>query len=141
MNAFEQTIKLYLEKRAQTDDLFATKYPNPEKSIEKCCTYITNQVKKSGRNGFTDDEVFGMAVHYYDEESIEVGSPVKATVVVNHVVELTEEDKQDAKAAAIKKLQDDAYAELTKKKPTKKEKQVVESISLFGDETEDETTI
>lgn len=138
---FKQTIQSYLEKRAQTDSLFATKFENPKKNINDCCTYILNTVQKSGCNGFSDEEVFGMAVHYYDEENIKVGAPVKATVVVNHTVELTEEDKEEARAAAIKKLQDEAYAGLKKKPAAKKEKLQVQQNSLFGDETEDETTI
>ena len=33
--------------------------------------------------------------HYYDENEIEVGKPIQCQVVVNHVVELTEEEKQE----------------------------------------------
>ncbi len=62
---FERTIQSYLEKRASEDALFAERYANPKKNISDCCTYILNTVKSSGRNGFTDAEVFGMAVHYY----------------------------------------------------------------------------
>ena len=43
-------------------------------------TYILNQVKKSGCCGFSDDEIFGMALHYYQEDNIEVGSPLKCNV-------------------------------------------------------------
>lgn len=140
-NSFKQTIQSYLENRAQTDSLFATKFENPTKNINDCCTYILNSVQKSGCTGFSDDEIFGMAVHYYDEENIKVGSPVNAKVVVNHTVEITEEDKEEARKAAIKKLQDEAYAGLTNKKPAAKNKPQVQQNSLFGDETEDETTI
>lgn len=139
-NAFKNTIQSYLEKRAQTDELFAPKYANPKKNIDDCCTYILNTVQKSGENGFTDDEVFGMAVHYYDEEGIKVGKPVNAMVVVNHSVELTEEDKTESKAAAIKKYQDEIINSVAVKKPApKKDKPIVSQNSLFGDETEDET--
>ena len=37
----------------------------PTKNIDNCITYILNQVKKSGCCGFSDDEIFGMALHYY----------------------------------------------------------------------------
>ena len=63
--AFNDTIKAYLEKRADNDALFAIRFANPSKSVEDCVTYIINQVQKSGCNGFADDEIFGMAVHYY----------------------------------------------------------------------------
>lgn len=63
--AFNDTIKEYLEGMAENDALFAVKFANPAKSMEDCVTYIFNQVQKSGCNGFADDEIFGMAVHYY----------------------------------------------------------------------------
>ena len=50
--AFNDTIKAYLEKRADNDALFAIRFANPSKSVEDCVTYILNQVKKSGSCGF-----------------------------------------------------------------------------------------
>ena len=63
--AFQDTIRAYLEKMAGEDPMFAVKYANPSKSVEDCCTYILNEVQKSGCNGFADAEIFGMAVHFY----------------------------------------------------------------------------
>ncbi len=94
---FKQTIKSYLDGRAQADELFAARYTNPKKNIDDCCTYIMNQVQRSGCNGFTDDEVYSMAVHYYDEDDIDVGKPINCQVVVNHTVELTAEEKEQAR--------------------------------------------
>lgn len=71
--AFNDTISEYLEGMAENDTLFAVKFANPTKSMEDCVTYIINQVQKSGCNGFADDEIFGMAVHYWEESEIEVG--------------------------------------------------------------------
>ncbi len=65
-NHFQNTIKAYLDKRAEIDLLFSFRYSLPEKKLEGCITYILNQVQKSGCNGFHDDEIFGMAVHFYD---------------------------------------------------------------------------
>lgn len=39
-----------------------------------------------------------MALHYYDEEDIDIGKPVSCKVVVNHTVELTEEEKAEGTA-------------------------------------------
>ena len=64
---FKRTIQMYLEQRAEEDALFAKNYRNPAKNIDDCVTYILNYVQKSGCNGFTDGEIFGQAVHYYDE--------------------------------------------------------------------------
>ena len=121
-NHFKNTIKTYLEQRAETDVLFSFQYSKPEKNIDDCVTYILNEVKKSGCNGFADDEIYSMAVHYYDEDNIEVGKPMNAHVVVNHVVELTEEEKEQARKDAIQKVQDEAYRKMIQ--PVKKAKKV-----------------
>ena len=106
--AFKQTIQNYLEFRSQTDILFAESYRKEGKSIDDCITYILNQVKDSGNNGFDDDEIFGMAVHYYDEDNIDIGGKAHGQrVVVNHHVELTEEEKKEAKDKAIRELIDE----------------------------------
>lgn len=119
---FKRTIHTYLVKRAANDELFAEKYANSEKNIDACCIYILNQVQKSGCNGFADDEIYSMAVHYYDEDNIEVGKPMNTHVVVNHVVELTAEEKEQARKDAIQKAQDEAYRKITQ--PVKKTKKV-----------------
>lgn len=62
---FKQTIKAYLDRRAIEDELFTSRYMNPQKNIDDCVTYILNRVRESGMNGFTDDEVYSMAIHYY----------------------------------------------------------------------------
>ena len=82
---------MYLEQRAEEDALFAKNYRNPAKNLDDCVTYILNYVQKSGCNGFTDGEIFGQAIHFYDENEIEVGKPINCQVVVNHAVELTAE--------------------------------------------------
>ena len=131
--AFNDTIKAYLEERAENDALFAVKFANPSKSVDDCVTYILNQVQKSGCNGFTDAEVYGMAIHYYEEKEIEVGNPINCKVVVNHTVELTEEEKEEARQEAIAKLRDEQVAKMrrpTAKKATENKPQV-EQPSLF----------
>ena len=67
---FKNAIKAYLEQQAEDDELFAVSFNNPQKTIDQCITYILNTVKKSGCNGFTDDEVYSMALHFYQEKDI-----------------------------------------------------------------------
>ena len=120
---FTRTILTYLEQRAETDPLFAESFAKTDKNIDDCITYILNTVQKSGCNGFTDIEVYSMAVHYYDEDIIEVGNPMNGCqIAVNHVVELTEEEKAEARQEAIKKLQNETYTKM--KQPVKKAKRV-----------------
>lgn len=69
----ETAIRQYLDNRAATDELFAAKYNNPQKSIQECCQYITGEAYARAEGGtavISDEEVYGMAVHYYDEENI-----------------------------------------------------------------------
>ena len=104
---FKRMIQMYLEQRAAEDALFAKNYRNPAKNIDDCVTYILNYVQKSGCNGFTDGEIYGQAVHYYDENEIEVGKPIQCQIAVNHVVELTAEEKAEARQNAIRQYQDE----------------------------------
>ncbi|MGI6073443.1 MAG: PcfK-like family protein [Fermentimonas sp.] len=112
---FTRTIAEYLNQRAMTDPLFAPNLQKPNKNIGECITYILNEVQKSGCNGFDDDEIYSMAVHYYDEDNIEVGKPTPCQVTVNHVVELTEEEKAEARQEAIKQYQREELAKLQKR--------------------------
>lgn len=61
--------------------------------------------------------------HYYDEADIEIGKPIECKVVVNHHVELTEEEKAQARKDAIKRAENEAYQKMAQRKPapTKKE--------------------
>lgn len=132
--AFNDTIKAYLEERAENDALFAVRFANPSKSVEECVTFILNEVKKSGCCGFTDAEVYGMATHYYDEEEIEVGNPINCKVVVNHTVELTAEEKEQARQDAINKLRDEEIKKMrrpTQPKKTAEKKATEVQPSLF----------
>ena len=102
-DAFKQTIKSYLESRGSRDPLFARIITKPGKNIDDCVTHILESVQKSGCNGFTDDEIYSMAIHYFDEDNIKVGSlPSNIHVVVNHHVELTDEEKKKAHNIAMK---------------------------------------
>ena len=78
----------------------------PNKNIEDCITYILNEVKKSGCNGFDDDEIYSMAVHFFDEDNIDIGKPLDCHVAVNHVVQLTDEEKAEARRKAIEQYQE-----------------------------------
>lgn len=129
---FKRTIQSYLQRRAQEDELFAPRLANPQKNIDDCITFILNYVKESGCNGFADDEIYSLAMHYYDEDDIDIGKPLKCNVVVNHTIVLTEEEKAEAKRKAMQKATDEAYAKLTKRNsPKKAETQKSDTLTLF----------
>jgi len=134
---FKTTIQNHLNGLAANDELFAETLKKPNKNIDECITYIFNQVKASGCNGFADDEIYQMATHYYDEDDIKIGKSISGKVVVNHQVEtpkieLTTEDIEKAKQKAINQAIEEEKAKLQKKKQPKKEViNVVEQASLF----------
>ena len=91
--------------------------------------------KRCNAIAISDEEVYGMAVHYYDEDDIKinrlpagekasVSSPAKP-------VELTEEDKKAARDRAIARLAEEQYQTLRKKNVRKKADDNVQQMSLF----------
>ena len=129
---FKQTIQSYLQRRAQEDELFAPRYANPKKNIDDCITFILNYVKQSGCNGFADDEIYSLALHYYDEDDIDIGKPLtNCKVVVNHTIELSEAEKAEARRQAMQKATDEAYRKITQSKNKTKKTKTTTQSSLF----------
>lgn len=131
---FKQTIKAYLDERAKGDELFAVLYAKESKNMDDCVTFILNQVKKSGCMGFSDEEVYSLAVHYFDEDDIEVGKPIACDVIVNHAVVLTEEEKAQARQEALKAYQAEQLRKMqqrTNKPKTPKVQPEIQTPSLF----------
>lgn len=118
---FKTTIQNHLNGLAANDELFAETLKKPKKNIDDCITYIFNQVKASGCNGFADEEIFGMAVHYYDEDDIKVGNPISGTVVVNHsaknkpkeIIEKAEKPKEPLKSTKQKVVKMDTSKQVS----------------------------
>lgn len=130
---FKKRIKEYLERRAFTDPQFAERYGNEEKSIKECCDYILGEVSAAQVSGYDDEEIFGMAVHYYDEDDIKIKHHSVQRVVTNQHVDLTEEEKAEARAKAIAAYQNEVR-ESMKRKPApkpKEEKKEEPQLSLF----------
>lgn len=75
--------------------------------MDDVITFILNEVKNSGCCGFSDSEIYSMAVHVIDEPELEIGKPLSCNVVVNHHIELTEEEKAEQRALALKRYQDE----------------------------------
>lgn len=149
--SFKDTIKAHLDARAQSDPLFAVSYAKEGKNIDECCNYIIQEVQKMKVNGLSDDEVFGLAVHYYDEDDLGTIKAANCKVVVNHTVELTEEEKEQARKDALAEFQKEEIVKLRsqKKEPEEKEKKKTPakpkleasfnspSLFDFGDEGEE----
>jgi hypothetical protein len=119
--AFQETLEQYLSGMAQQDQLFADKFNNPSKTMEGCVNFVLSEVQKSGMNGFTDPEIYSMAVHYFVEEGIKDVPAIKdCQVVVNHQVELTAEEIEEMRQKAKEKVLADEVIRLRNagKKPS-----------------------
>lgn len=135
MKGFQTAIKDHLEKMAAQDEAFAEKYAakceNEDESIKKCCSYIINEVQKKYKQGnsavLTDAEVFGMAMHYYDEN---VAAPKSASSckVVMSKAELTPEDeeaiRQEARAAAEAKIRNEEAEKIRREQAEAERKRI-----------------
>ena len=95
-NHVKDAIKAYLDERAKNDEQFAQSYAKANKNIDECFDYVIGEAHKRGNAVYmTDAEVFGLAVHYYDEDDIMINKLPKGTYVNTSAsaVELSEEDK------------------------------------------------
>lgn len=138
-NLFKTRIKEHLDSVAAGDPAFAEKYGNKSKSMEKCLDFICTQVEKSKRTAFADEEILGMAVHYYDEESpgdITDGASSRCSVVCSVPgYELTEIEKEEARQKALdeyrRSLLDDMKKSSVRRRPEPKNEVRSETPSLF----------
>ena len=103
-NPFESAIKRYLDERAASDPQFAKVYANPGKSVSECCNFIICEVRKKNRTAFTNDEIYGLAVHYYDEADLgEIKSAPKCRVVMSVESSVTPAPEEPAVAKPVAK--------------------------------------
>lgn len=108
-NTAKQAIKAYLDDRAAKDADFALAYAKKNKSIDQCFEYIMGEASKRGNAVcMTDEEVFGLAVHYYDEDDIKITKVRSGRGGYTPSVRLTDEEKQQARQEAMKRF-GDAY--------------------------------
>lgn len=109
---FKRIIKEFLDNRAKEDELFRAKYETTTRTMDDVATYIFHEVQKSGCCGFSDMEVMSMALHVIDEPTLEMGEPMQCNVVVNHHIELSEAEKAEQKALALKRYQEEELRKL-----------------------------
>lgn len=132
---FKELIKNYLDNRAKEDELFRAKYETTTRTIDDVVNYIFHAVQQSGCCGLSDMEVYSMAVHAIDEPHLEIGKPMDCNVVVNHHIELTEEEKAEQRAIALKRYQEEEMRKLQQRnsrpKAAKPQPKPIQELSLF----------
>lgn len=117
---FIEAIRQYLDSRAESDSLFAIRYADPSKSVEECCQFILNEVKRQGVTVMTNDEVYSLACHYFDGDCTadEIGSPLNCKVVISKE-QLTEEDKEELRQQAMEQYKEEQLRELRRQSQPK----------------------
>lgn len=132
---FKELIKNYLDNRAKEDELFRAKYETTTRTIDDVVNYIFHAVQQSGCCGLSDMEVYAVAVHAIDEPHLEIGKPMDCNVVVNHHIELTEEEKAEQRAIALKRYQEEEMRKLLQRnsrpKAAKPQPKPIQELSLF----------
>ena len=136
---FEDRIKDYLEKKAAEDLLFAETYRSSDKTVTDCCEWITKEVRKAAEGKrelvLSDNTVFSMAVHFYDEK-IDYKSNFEKEVRNDAIKEfaknyqMTEADIDEARNIAMQEAIRNEKAKLAKK-PVKNEEPKEQQLSLF----------
>ena len=124
---FKRNIKAHLDQMAKEDELFASSYAKPHKSLDECVNYILNEVKKSGCNGFADDEIYGMAVHhcvysngYYDPARHKNSLILSAKDRDGNRIETVEVNLKSLRVVQCRGKHN---------KPTKKHKQIIDLVN------------
>lgn len=70
--------------------------------------------------------------HYFDEDNIDIGKEIQCKVVVNHHIELTEEEKAEARQNAIRQYQDEEIQKMKNRKKAKPaQTQTIVAPTLF----------
>lgn len=134
MKTFNETIKAYLDQRAETDALFAEKYKNQKKNIEECCRYIIGEVHaktKTQTAVVSDEEVYGMAIHYYDEDNITVRSAPVAKTSKSKEVKLSAEQMKKLQEQAEREYKAQLISEYKQKELDRKAKKTKKEEVLF----------
>ena len=137
-NSAIDVIKEYLDNRAKQDPQFAESYAKDNKNLKECFSYIMGEARKRATGNsccMTSDEVFGLAVHYYDEDDIKISRRNgSASVKVGSVKVGNDgsESKADTskKKEAVKKKETAGTKSVRKQEPQKEIKAV--QLELFN---------
>ena len=132
---FAKTIQEYLDKRAEADAEFAQRRAEVNRPMEEIVQYILNEVHKSGCNGFSDEEIWSLAMTAAEEANLDIGKPLNCSIHINRHVELTEEEKAEMRAKALQRYQDEELAKMRQRNERKAQKQAETNkqpeLSLF----------
>ena len=132
---FIEAIRQYLDSRAESDSLFAIRYADPSKSVEECCQFILNEVKRQGVTVMTNDEVYSLVLHNFDGDvsEKEIGSPINCKVVISKD-QLTDEDKEKLRQQAMEQYREEQLREIRRQSAPKAQPKPTATAPKAGEE-------
>ena len=101
---FKNTIKNHLDELAKVDNSIKEILLKPNKSIEECCNYIIQEVKRKNYTAVADEDVYAIAITYYKDDSIKDVKVENAHVVVPSNVSVVEEEKEKIQSTQTSNL-------------------------------------
>lgn len=96
----------HLKQLAEQDDQIKMNLGKEKKSLKNCFKYITNEARKYAINNcamIEDKQVYGWAVHYYDEDDLEIDKE-KPRMNVSKNQHPRGEKKTEQQKAAVKEV-------------------------------------
>ena len=106
-NAYEQVVLDYIESLDAPE--LIEKINAGDKGLSDCMSYVKTQARSKAVNGcavLTDQEVFGMAVHYFEEDSIKKGATPSAPKAKAEPKQIEKPKTEKPKAPVIAKSND-----------------------------------
>lgn len=120
---FEEAIKSYLDNYAKDSVEFAAKYSQKNKSIDNCLKYITEQARAKQQKGcavLSDDEVYQLARHYYEESDENLNFKPSTS------------NENTSKVRVEVKKEKTPVKPIKEKNPIQEKKKELEQLDIFG---------
>lgn len=80
---FQDIIKLFLDCNAILDETFEKYYKKAGKALDRCTAFIFDEMRKLAEKNVavgSNKQVFGLAVHYYEEDGLAIDKAKPETV-------------------------------------------------------------
>ena len=123
-DVFVEHIQRWLDEEMKKDAQLAGKVKAGSKTVEMACNYVLSEVKKSGRCGFDDAEVYGMVRHFFDEDDLQdPGEQDVQRIVVPEHIELSEQEKAEELEQALKAYRNEQIAKIRREAEEKEKKE------------------
>ena len=125
MKQFEEAIRMHLAALAEKDELFRAVFEKENKSIEECCRYILSEARKRGTAvAMSDEEVYGLAVHYYDEDDLRVPSVAAVARIATPAAKLSKKEKEEIAKQARLNYENECRLKLKQAEADRKAKRI-----------------